>query len=82
MSIINVELNFSPKQISQLDEIARKQQITLAETLQLIVTQWLEQQSQLFLARSKMRTLGQGLDAGSPPHNVAQKHDDRLLTIL
>lgn len=78
MNTITVELQFSPEQVSQLDEVTRTRQIILTEAIQLAVTEWLEKQYRLTQARAKMRQLGQGVGAGQPPHDAAQNHDTYL----
>lgn len=78
MNTITVELNFSPEEVSQLDEVARAHDLILAETIQLAVTEWLEKQYRLKQARTQMRELGQGLGAGKPPHDTAKNHDTQL----
>lgn len=78
MDTITVELQFSPEQVNQLDEIARTRQIVLTEAIQLAVTEWLEKQYRLTQARTKMRQLGQGIGASKTTTDVAQNHDAYL----
>ncbi len=78
MNPMTVELTFSPDQFIQLDEVARTRQLILSETIQLAVTEWLENQQRLAHARTKMRKLGEGLGASQPPHDGARNHDAQL----
>ena len=55
MDMITVELQFPPKQVTQLDEIARTRQIVLTEAIQLAVIEWLEEQDRLTQVRVKKK---------------------------
>lgn len=78
MTTVTIDLQLSTEQMEQLTEVAQVRQSAVSETLQLAVIEWLEQQWQLHQARQKMRSLGQGLAAGSQPHDKAQNHDQYL----
>ena len=75
---LTIDLQLSTKQMEQLNEMAQVRQSAVPETLQLAVSEWLEQQWQQHQARQKMRTLGQGLAASCAPHDKAKYHDKYL----
>ena len=78
MTTLTIDLQLSTEQIEQLNAMAQVRQAAVPETLQLAVTEWLEQQWQHHLARQKLRSLGQGLGTSSGPHDKAQRHDQYL----
>lgn len=78
MTTLTIDLQLSTEQIEQLNQMAQVRQAAVPETLQLAVTEWLEQQWQQHLARQKLRLLGQGLGTSSAPHDKAHRHDQYL----
>ena len=73
-----IELELSPAQHAQLEDMARTRHVPVGEIVQAAVSEWLDDQAQLEHARKVMRELGRGLDASNSAGDIAQNHDQYL----
>ncbi len=78
MNTMAIALRLSPPQYDQLVKAAKARRLSVDEMVQTALIEWLERQMRLERARLLMRELGQGLDAGPSPHDVARNHDAYL----
>jgi len=75
METIVAQIELTPRQFEQAQQLAHKQRLSLAALLELAIGEWLNSQTRLERARLLMRELGQGLAEGEPDNTMAQDHD-------
>lgn len=76
MSSQSVELILPKEELELLSELAKRERKSLSDVTSLAVSMWLKKERELFKAREKMRTLGDGIFDG--PEDLASNHDDYL----
>jgi hypothetical protein len=78
MSEIAVELRLESKQYEQLASVARAQNRSVSEIVQVALAEWLSHETDMERARRLMRELGQGIGNGPPGQSIARDHDAHL----
>ncbi len=73
-----LELELPTRHYEQLSTVAKMRERSVADIVQDVLVEWLEEQARLEHARALMRELGHGLGEGAGPNDVARNHDNYL----